>query len=538
MARYPKSRILKNRMRKSDLTRDLDPSFNLLEGQIDPVANIAELSNLSVTDMVTGSIKYVSTLKSWFKLDKTSLSTLVAFVCIAANGGGRWLRTNVVDNDTLIQANWYIDPTSGNDENNGLTSGTAIKTWAEFIRRVGLFAYFTTRVDVFLLGDLPSSDPLVFKGKCSPSATIYVHGTLTAVDSGGTFTSITARSAATNIPQSITDTARTAFTTNVSQLLKVTAGTAGNIGSWCWVAKDLGGNAARTTQLAKQDLTAISILTEVTPVVGDTYVLYTLSKVANFDIEYNHPNPAITGLGGKFILENLRLGTSTGTSRILSSSRFMIITGCIWDNTGFPIISGSFSIINCWRNGANNFFISGAAPLNNAIISAGGALCLTGFNNGATCTIQNGYLSNSGGAAFNVAGSNSEVTITDAMAMDWGANGALTITSGGTARMGSVGLPGKLSGTSATGSSFGIDCSGGRCYTPDASTLTITGAASFNFQVAGRNTLPPFNYTATPPVYATPINCTWSNLTSPNDATHFGGSAIDPLTGFGISKIS
>ena len=92
----------------------------------------------------------------------------------------------------LLQSSWFIDPQSsfgGNDENDGLTSSTPVKTWKEIIRRFGgttspFIAQDTSFT--FLSSHIDNSDPVIFT-PYSSGANITIQGTLTNVVSSGVF---------------------------------------------------------------------------------------------------------------------------------------------------------------------------------------------------------------------------------------------------------------------------------------------------------------------------------------------------------------
>ncbi len=69
-----------------------------------------------------------------------------------------------ISNETTLV--WYIDPINGSDTNDGLSSGSALKTHSELERRWGpefplLFSTFSAHVNI--LGNLPASDPISIK---------------------------------------------------------------------------------------------------------------------------------------------------------------------------------------------------------------------------------------------------------------------------------------------------------------------------------------------------------------------------------------
>jgi len=80
------------------------------------------------------------------------------------------------------QTTWFVDPSGGSDDNSGLTSGTALQTFAELQRRWGPRPRFTSTVTVTLLGD--SAEPAVLRADLANGAELELVGSPTTVASG------------------------------------------------------------------------------------------------------------------------------------------------------------------------------------------------------------------------------------------------------------------------------------------------------------------------------------------------------------------
>ncbi len=445
--------------------------------------------------------------------------------------------------DYASQTVWYIDPTLGVDTNTGLTSGTAIKTWTELTKRIGTSPVISAPTNIYLLGDLPVSDPLILKNPTLLMAGyLYVHGTLTAVTGGsGTYTSATSRVAATNTPCQVTDTARSSWTANVGQLIKNTAGTAGSIDAFAWVLKDLTGNAARLTPLAKTDNTAsFTHAIEVNPTVSDSYQLYTLSSVADFFIEVkaNSFFPSPVGLTGRVIFENIKFAnTSIERCHIIGNSAAALrFAGCLFSGS-FNSISGAAQLTNClWTA---SFGINGGQINYVGVnINAGGGTATLTCSLGAQLTLRAGVTIQSTAVPLAVS-VNSFVRIVDAGLFDWSTspNSGLQIFSNGVVQLGDYATPGKLWGVSASASSFGVHIINGKFIVPDATLITIVGSltATKDFQIASASSGPAMDLAnaATAPFTAA-RNYTWVNLRATVAASGFGGNCINPASGTGI----
>ena len=111
------------------------------------------------------------------------------------------------------QAVWHIDFDNGNDINTGFTQSTAIKTFAEFMRRVGDNFAPQQNVDVYCYGDNKQTDPLCIRNWCiiSPDPSVILrqvrfHQMTPAIYYSGSFSAVQTRVASTNTPWVVTDT--------------------------------------------------------------------------------------------------------------------------------------------------------------------------------------------------------------------------------------------------------------------------------------------------------------------------------------------
>src|SRR4051812_34624685 len=101
-------------------------------------ANLAAIKAVDTTNLSNGIEVFIESVKDKYVLEIASTSTVDDIVTVQpSTGPGRWVRQLQSSNEWLIQSTWYINSVSGNDENNGATSGTALKTHGEFRRRIG-----------------------------------------------------------------------------------------------------------------------------------------------------------------------------------------------------------------------------------------------------------------------------------------------------------------------------------------------------------------------------------------------------------------
>ncbi len=182
------------------------------------------------------------------------------------------------------QANWYIDPVSGVDTNSGITSGTAIKTHAEFVRRVGAGPLTPTggTCTVNIIGDIPTNDPVKVAFEMGAGASIRYRGGVKTTNRTGTFTAATPYVVATNTPNAVTDSNQAGqWTADISRRVRITkAATA-----YAWVAKDLTTKQARISAVFADNGYAAVNGTTYNPAVADAYAVETLYKIPVADIQ-------------------------------------------------------------------------------------------------------------------------------------------------------------------------------------------------------------------------------------------------------------
>jgi hypothetical protein len=155
-----------------------------LMGSFTSVANLAALAAYPDAGLPVGALVYVQTLRSYFqKGSLASIPTSTATEVPCASGTGTWYRLPVTSITWEAQADWYINPSTGDDESDG-SSATPLKTWAEFARRVQAIDIAMT---VTVVGNL--TEPLrgTFQTTVS-TASLTITGTPTVVATGSSTT--------------------------------------------------------------------------------------------------------------------------------------------------------------------------------------------------------------------------------------------------------------------------------------------------------------------------------------------------------------
>jgi hypothetical protein len=126
-------------------------------------ATLTKMTRTPDDAFLDNKITYVASIHRYFQIVRSD-PTLVAdgsTVLSTFSGNGYWVALEIQTLAWSYQSAWYIDPTLGNDENDGSTSTTAIKTWSEFQRRVSLVAVDMT---ITILGALTEVIEGLFQG--------------------------------------------------------------------------------------------------------------------------------------------------------------------------------------------------------------------------------------------------------------------------------------------------------------------------------------------------------------------------------------
>ena len=111
-------------------------------GGVLTVADLTELKALDVSTLAESSlIETVSLLDQFIVVVSASLLALADGITLVAptvpSGDKVYVRRNLGNQKWRRQAAWFIDPSGGDDEEDGLLIGTALKTFSEIRRRVG-----------------------------------------------------------------------------------------------------------------------------------------------------------------------------------------------------------------------------------------------------------------------------------------------------------------------------------------------------------------------------------------------------------------
>lgn len=218
---------------------------------------------------------------------------------VSVTDGGSTANIDITPNEFITQTDWYIDSVSGNNSNDGATSGSALLTVSELMRRLSGRVYSSTVSNVTInftgsfSGQTLSLGNVYFAG---PTAVIISGQSLTQIDTG-TITSYTSFNAASNIRASLTDSGQD-FSTYKQKRIRITSGAADTgVTRIC----SLGGanTIANIGQLRTEPTLAnFWFGSNVNPSAGATYV------VENFVTEFQRYDFSLLGGNAQVIIKN------------------------------------------------------------------------------------------------------------------------------------------------------------------------------------------------------------------------------------------
>lgn len=153
------------------------PASNVALRVLSTVSTLSELGAINTALLQDGASVFVSSERSYYALVKTAVDPAIGkTIIVARDGQGRWFRWNVGSTSSLAmieQDEWHIHP-DGDDNNSGLTEGSALRTELELSKRIwGAIVNPTT---VFVHGDMEDTDMFVGPPVILPAGQVRVLG--------------------------------------------------------------------------------------------------------------------------------------------------------------------------------------------------------------------------------------------------------------------------------------------------------------------------------------------------------------------------
>jgi hypothetical protein len=304
-----------------------------------------------------GARSYVLTFKDYFRFSVGSSATGDDVTVIApTTGPGRWIREMVAAPEWLLQATWHINSATGNNENDGLGSGTALLDGIELGRRLG-FGTILQQTTINVHGTGVTNFAL--RCNVADAGCLYIVGDRT-VQASGTITAATAINRAAPGTRATITTSATNFSTHVGRRVRISGGNANaRLDERFVVDADLGGNAARITRPlipAANRFTGL-VPTGTTPANGDTFDIYTCPTINGYILLDGAAYAGTTQGSNGLVIEDLDIGQTGPNRRMVIShknpSLFQVFISpgfvrCILQDNGVvgglivsPTISGS-----------------------------------------------------------------------------------------------------------------------------------------------------------------------------------------------------
>lgn len=254
-----------------------------------------KLVDVDTTSLVDGTLAIVYSLGSLFELVKTPSAALTAaidgitVVASTATSGPVWARLESTANHRFgVQPPIFIDPVAGDDDNDGLLVGTALKTADEWSRRMN---GVTLSADLTLLscasGNVGNFFGKIYVNNSSVGGCILRATGAKTVSASGTVSSVTAANPTAGIQQEFFMVITGGpVLTGGERLRIITSGTASHVGAVGYVRGFEGGDPTHPYTSAWTSDAGGTVA--IYPTAGDTFAVETLlTTFAADDIEWH-----------------------------------------------------------------------------------------------------------------------------------------------------------------------------------------------------------------------------------------------------------
>lgn len=289
-----------------NIIRRISAGGAVVVGNVISVADIAALAAYTPTaPLAAGAVAWVRSLRTYWTFEPSAATVPtdgISVITSSAGGATRWLRSAYADAVWRIGHNtWHVNPVTGNDENEGSTALTALKTLAELARRWGLgpvqqIADPLQSINLYIDAPIAVPDQLnvrpIFAGD-TPGLRIF--GGVERVLRVGVVTGFTAMVPGTNTRPAITDAGYAGVWESGERLRITTPGPTFN--ATCQIQSPaLIGNTVYVSDPAYADESTFTTTpTPIAPVVGNAYAVEQLRTLPIGIISQDSNVDAITG---------------------------------------------------------------------------------------------------------------------------------------------------------------------------------------------------------------------------------------------------
>lgn len=338
------------------------------------VESLSDLACLPVAELWEGTGCWVETLDDIFDLHRSTnlmpadgITVVQPFVGNPRAGyqSAAWYRRQIQSQRWRWQFNWFLDPATGSDENDGNSAARPLRTYAELQRRVGgTLLLNPDGLDVQVLSDLTEAVSIDMQ---SPNgvATVYFHAALPAPIYTGTVGAYTDYDPSAGQDGVLTDNGLPAsFTASglIGRLARVTSGP--RTGVEFFLAKDLDSKQARTSA----SLAGTFDATFTAPQAGDAYAVY--GDLIKFGANATPMTMEMHGgPGAQMAFQWMELG-NPGVHHVEHKGGGLFFSGCVVN--GLDVDAGPVDYAELY----NTRVVSGCR------VNAGGALLVGGMSDG------------------------------------------------------------------------------------------------------------------------------------------------------------
>jgi len=254
----------------------------------------------------------------------------------------RWLPN---DAQAYINQDWFVDSTTGDNDNDGRTALTALQTAAELARRLnGRSVDPTLATMTITFSGNAYAEWLQLNFNLPGPTNVIINGTMAAATFTGTIDTYTAFNAAGGVRASILDAAAIDFTPWKRQRIRITTGAVvGAIASYTSVVAATTANVSQFYRNTPPETSSLS-----NPANGDGYV------VEDWATSFLGFNVQVSGRGSVSIQHIKFIGTAPASRCYFAACGNRVrarMFGCYFDTTTSLVLTGSCALIACFAYG-------------------------------------------------------------------------------------------------------------------------------------------------------------------------------------------